>query len=627
MPPVITARLLGTPEIRVDGNPPPGELLWRKNVALMLTLWFAPERRRTRDQLIGLLWANKDDKSARHSLNEALRVIRRAAGEGAIETSIDHVSWVAAPVLDTDRFTAVVGSDPAGAAAMISGAFCEGFAVAGAEEFDRWLEAERLRWRDRMVAVLIDAASKAEDCGDANEALRCAERAMQLDPYSEAGATAMIRAYWLRGDRAAALQFGAAYRARVQDDLGVSTGDGVGALLARVAREQGRRAGAEVAPIDTRPALIGRDTLMEKLIRTGRDAAARSDPALLIVTGASGAGRSRVHEELCARALLADATVLAMRALDVDSGDRNAAVLGLARAGLHQAPGAAAAAPSAIGAFAARLPDWSDRFRQAETDGTLSLREAFAAIIRAAAEERAVFLAVDDAERLHPDELQWLLALLRELDGFPVTMMLAINSENPGATADDLMLRAGNDVTGVALRLEPWSHHDVERLIEHSLDWDADARSRLARRLHAESAGYPSIAVDLLAAVKDGLSLDRTWPAPDRTLDSTLPSAVPVPLIAAIRLAFRRLDDDARAVLTFAALLDEPFSAERIGRLTQLDEQRRDAALDVLESRRWIAADARGYAFPARARRRLVATEMLTPGQRRRLESRIAECP
>lgn len=54
-----------------------------------------------------------------------------------------------------------------------------------------------------------------------------------------------------------------------------------------------------------------------------------------------------------------------------------------------------------------------------------------------------------------------------------------------------------------------------------------------------------------------------------------------------------------------------------------IEASARDAALDALEWDGWIAMDARGYSFPARAKRRLVRSELMTPGLRRRLEARI----
>jgi hypothetical protein len=57
---------------------------------------------------------------------------------------------------------------------------------------------------------------------------------------------------------------------------------------------------------------------------------------------------------------------------------------------------------------------------------------------------------------------------------------------------------------------------------------------------------------------------------------------------------------------------------------TGLEEEAVDEALDELEWNRWLVAEKRGYAFVARIVRDVVARDMLTPGQRRRIQERIS---
>src|SRR2546422_8157660 len=86
--PKLSLRVLGPARVTVGGAeaPPPPELLWRKHLALLVYLARSPRKSRTREHLVGLLWSDRDEKQARHSLSEALRVLRRvlggAGGEG-----------------------------------------------------------------------------------------------------------------------------------------------------------------------------------------------------------------------------------------------------------------------------------------------------------------------------------------------------------------------------------------------------------------------------------------------------------------------------------------------------------------------------------------------------------------
>ena len=138
---MIALRLLGPVELKVDGGPPPAELLWKKNLALLVYLRLSPRQTRSRDHLTGLLWGDKPESAARHSLNEALRVLRRAVGEEALQTDASAVRLDPGTVtLDLDAFAAhEAAQDWPAAAALVGGGFLEGFAVSGESGFEDWL--------------------------------------------------------------------------------------------------------------------------------------------------------------------------------------------------------------------------------------------------------------------------------------------------------------------------------------------------------------------------------------------------------------------------------------------------------------------------------------------------------
>ncbi|MDQ2669261.1 MAG: hypothetical protein M3Y31_01375, partial [Gemmatimonadota bacterium] len=148
------------------------------------------------------------------------------------------------------------------------------------------------------------------------------------------------------------------------------------------------------------------------------------------------------------------------------------------------------------------------------------------------------------------------------------------------------------------------------------------ALDRIVRRVLADSAGLPLLAVELLRAVAQGLELDESsepWPAPAQTLDQTLPGDMPDSLSAAVRLASSRLGDDPRRALVAASAGTERVTVDALAEATGLPRDRVAAALDELEWTRWLVSDARGYTFTARVVREIVARDLLTPGQRRRL--------
>ncbi|MCH8254804.1 MAG: winged helix-turn-helix domain-containing protein, partial [Gemmatimonadetes bacterium] len=95
---------MGPVELTVNGKAPHRDLLHKKNLALLLYLARSPAQSCGREQLMALLWPDRDEKTARHSLREAIRVIKRHAGEAVITTESDRVRLVERAVqLDTDE--------------------------------------------------------------------------------------------------------------------------------------------------------------------------------------------------------------------------------------------------------------------------------------------------------------------------------------------------------------------------------------------------------------------------------------------------------------------------------------------------------------------------------------------
>src|SRR2546422_2486276 len=179
---MIVVRALGPADVIVNGAAAPAELLWKKNLALLVYLARSPKRLRTREHLVGLLWADKPEKDARHSLNEAVRVLRQSTG-GGLESDAAQVRVAPGAVeLDTDALEALAAAgDYNAAVGLVQGEFLEGVSVPGASEFDNWLVAERDHWRRRSVEVLAHRADQLLAVGDlaaANDTLR---RARDLD--------------------------------------------------------------------------------------------------------------------------------------------------------------------------------------------------------------------------------------------------------------------------------------------------------------------------------------------------------------------------------------------------------------------------------------------------------------
>jgi predicted ATPase len=232
---------------------------------------------------------------------------------------------------------------------------------------------------------------------------------------------------------------------------------------------------------------------------------------------------------------------------------------------------------------------------------------------------------VDDAQWLDQASMLALLAALRDLAAAPLILLLSADLQPPRSELDELRTRLGRDVRGTTLRLSPLHSANLRALARHMLPQFNEVEiERVVRRVATDSAGLPLLAVELLRAVAFGLDLRGTpgaWPEPLKTLDQTLPGDLPDTVSAAIRVGFRRLSPAAQRALSVAAVLGDRVPPEKLAHALGLELSEVAGALDELEWHRWLVCDSRGYTFVARVVQQVVARDMLTPGQRQRIQA------
>lgn len=594
---MIFVRTLGPVDLTLDGNgPTPPELLWRKNIALLVYLACSPKRSRTREHLVGLLWGDKPESAARHSLNEALRVIRRYGGEESVESEGDMLRLVGDAVqFDIERFDAAVEqSDWRNAAGWVAGEFMEGFSVPGASDFEDWLSAERFAWRTRSTDALVQLSAQLLDEGRVMESTEAALRALALDSTGDIAARAAIRSLAVAGDRGGAISLFESFVNRLDEELGIEPDEETKALASRVRHErawrQPARSSSAVGAESRRPPLIARRAELTTVLRHWSDCRLTRRATVVLIAGDPGAGKSRLAEEIVARARLDGASVTAVRAVEAD-----------------------------------RARPWSGcqaLFPQSRTAGELHATD-FVARIRQALADGPLILSIDDAQWTDSETLLATAAAVRDLADEPLFLLLTHASFPARDEIDQLRARTGRDVPGTAIALPLLTVRGLRELATWALPGFDDAQlDRVTRRISTDSAGIPLLAVELLHAVALGLDLNRqagAWPEPFRTLQQTVPGELPDSVIAAIRVGFRRLSTSAQTACAAAAVLGDRVSRETLERATGIATADLEHTLDELEWERWLTAEPRGYSFVARIVRDVVARDMVTAGYRQRL--------
>jgi len=630
----VSLNVLGPASIFIDGSPAPAELLWRKHLALLVYLARSPRRARTREHLIGLLWGERDERSARHSLSEALRVFRRVLGDDRVRADVDQVSLAdTAVALDCDELAArAAAGDWAAAAHLASGEFLEGLSVPAANEFETWMAGERMLWRTRSVEALTKWAEAQLATAETAGARGAALKALQLEPTAEPAARAAIRALVLDGDRAGALALAERLSAELKDRLGMEPAPETRRLVARVREARvGRRVVASPSGAHPRTPLIGRGAELARLTAAW-ERARGGVTGVVLIEGEPGEGKTRLLEELLDRARLEDASVASCRALPCDAGVPWTGLGALLSGGLGTAPGIAGISGAALYVLSTLSPAIEVQGMAVERVRGMDPQQAFSAAVRCVADEQPVLLALDDAHDLDAKTAGALAQVARDSAGRGGRVLIVVNAnigEQRPEWLDGLRSQIGRGIAGDVIQVGRLDGAAIEALAQWWLPrYTAHEIERVVRRVERDSAGVALLATAMLEAVALGYRMSPdapAWPGARQTLVDTLPGDLPPAVIGAVCLRFRQIAEPAQSVLAAAAALGERVTAGDLARATGLRNDEVEDSLDRLEWSRWLTVDVRGYTFTAPIERAILLQEMVTPGQVRRYRERGKE--
>lgn len=629
MPPALQLVCLGPATARLDGREPPGDVLWRKHLALLIYLALSPDRTRTRDHLLALLWPEKTEALARHSLNEAIRRLRVSLGAERL-LSVGEAITLSDEALEVDalRFEALATSDAPAALGLLRGDLLEGFHLDDAPTFEEWAAGQRSRVRQRGVALLVESGEAALATSRFAEAEDLARRALALEPFAERAVRLLMRAAGLAGDTAGALAAFAAFAAHLAGELGEQASPDLLALRDRL-RHGGWRRAAPAAG-DAQPPLVGRARAHGAAYAVCAAALERG-PRTLAIVGDPGMGKSRLAAECLDRLALEGATVALARPLVSDHDAPWSTLRMLFRAGLAQALGVAATDPVALAVLAAHIPELRDRAPAAATPDAAQVAAALASLLRAVTDEGPLALAVDDAHWADGPTLEVVQAAVGQLSGVPLALLVTAHDAPDEAPPALLRFRGevGRGLPGDTVRLEPLSEEDLRALVEACAPWCTEdgARRRLARRLAFETGGNPFLAVTLLRGLEEAEGLRAEllhWPPARATLETPLP--IPVPPLARLAIALRvkAADQAAARVLAVASVAGPAIDLELVAVLTALPGAEVARHLEHLERRHLVTFDGERYAFAAPLVAQVVRTDFLTPGEARRLGAAAA---
>lgn len=621
----------GAPAARLIGRETPREVRWRKHVALLVYLALSPSRSRSRDHLLGVFWAEQPERNARKSLNEALHRLRDKLGDDRLRSRGDEIVLNGDGLeVDALRLAQQAQSAPDEALSLLRGDFLEGFHVKKAPEFEDWMTREREHYRALAIATLVAAGERRLTGGRLQEAADLARRALALGDRSEPAVSLLMRAAALAGDAATALGGYQEFAGRLKE-IGEHPSKALAALAERIRTEEARRRSSAAAADEP---LIGR----EPVHRVAYDAVTRGlaggpgTPRALVITAPPGMGRSRLLAETSRRGVLGGARVVQARPVESDQDAPWSALRLVIRGGLMDAPGLAAAPPTALAAFAELAPELTDRFAPRPIRDVADMATALADVLRAIAEERSVLLQLDDAHWADGPSIAALGAALASLKAEPVIAVVTV-AQGVGDPPRELLRfqsDVGRDIPGATVRLGVLDEGDLAALVAKLAPWcrDVGQRDRLTRRIAFETSGSPFFAVTLLRALENATTMQAdflVWPPPGGTHEGPAPYSVPSLVRHAIAVRVGELKSEEQVVLCAASVCGQVLEPELVATVADRSAAEVDRALLSFERRHLVVFDGKRYAFAAPLIADVVKTYCLTRGERRALERRAVE--
>lgn len=267
-PAVIRIQTLGSLAVRGDdGSPLTGAAAQPRRMAILALLARAGERGVSRDKLLALLWPDAEGERASRTLAQAIYALRKDLGhEDAIAGARDLRLDPATVASDVGEFASALSrGDNARAVEMYGGPFLDAFVVSGADEFMRWVDAERVALARDYARALESIARETFATGDFAASVEWWRKLAALEPLNARLTIGLMEALTALGDRVGAIRQARIYEALVEQELDLPPDREVAALAERL------RAVARESDVATAPArLVVASTEVPTLAGGGR---------------------------------------------------------------------------------------------------------------------------------------------------------------------------------------------------------------------------------------------------------------------------------------------------------------------------------------------------------------------
>lgn len=528
--------LLGPFSLFRDGRPLDTSAWQRKVHSLFRLLLTATDRRRSRDDLVAILWPDTNGEAGSRNLRVVLHMLRKALGAGDIPTILSEWGWVALNPAhewdcDLDRFEELAASSEQSIAGLEHAAgFYRGEPLAD-DRYDDWAIAVRARvqriWRDLCLRL----AERHRELGALETTIAWLDRTLDSDPLDEDAMRRLLVVLGQLNRRTEALRRYQNFAQRLKDELDASpaaeTTEVVAELRAERESVKGTVLSAEpeisrplpVIPrysLSTTDRMVGREAPLGRILWTLPPMHTVA-PRLIIVRAAAGMGKTRLLAEVAKRARSAGLLTLAGSAFEHEGVVRYGPIRDALADYVENQPEPLVRTQleGLIGEISRILPEIPLRFELApgyhnsSEDQRLSLFLAVTKTLERIAGATPLVLLLDNLQWADQSTLQLLHFVVRQTQHNRMLIVGAYredqstNAHAIGRLAVDTQLAGWASI----LELEALAPPDFHTLVEERLR--NRCNPQLIGALYRQSGGNPLRAHELLADWEHDLRMQQ----------------------------------------------------------------------------------------------------------------------
>jgi len=458
-------RLFGYPALLDDRGEPQPFRSWKQLAVLVCLALDGREEPVSRQLLIEFLWPGLPRGQGRHSLSQALSVIRGKLGKDSVSRLHDAVLLSAALRTDLDLL-AEHGDLPEG-----FGEPLKGLELSGSTAFAQWVDAARDRCSRAAREVLSGQVLAARSDGDVGRVAERAALLYRVDPLNESAVCALAEQLLLEGDMLGSQRLLQSHLHRALKEVGDDSAPSVARMLRRVQKAAVRAAAEEDAltrrALQQRPEVfVGRETELALLERLWHEAG-EGRLVTCLLAGPAGIGKSTLLRRFATTVGARAAPIVEISCQEIGRGIPYAAVSDLVHA--LSRGGAASGTEARWLAEASRVcprlramysnipeppeaPAESVRFRVAE---------ALLQMWEVVTEGQAALMVIDDIPNLDEASRDVLYLFFRRLADRPTLLAAGSRMSLSTGSTDNLGLAWEE-----AIELAPLGHEQTELLLD-----------------------------------------------------------------------------------------------------------------------------------------------------------------